>query len=482
VTPRPLWNLLTLSACALAGCAGTAGATGGDNPYAPGAPRQAASEQAPDVIGPGQRYPVRVSSPPPPKLTISDDSPPIDPPAGQPAAEAQQTAGSEPIDQPLFAPPPAPVVRREEWQRPLEEGELFEPSQVVARVGDQIILYGEVAPMVDQALQPYLASAKSKYDRDEILSQRDVLTEQIVRQFVETKLLYLEFLREIPRDQLEEAKKKIKANIGATFEASLTKARQEVAAAKKSELERVLRKDPVLMRLALLMNEKQLETVQELDAALRKEGTSLDRQMAFFMEYHLGQEMIRKQINFKPEVSHQEMLDHYSRHADQFVVAAKARFEILTLHYQNFPSRQAAEQALAEMGNAVYLGGASFASVAQKSSQEPGASKGGQHDWTTKGSLASEVIDEAIFSLPLGKLSQILHDDRGCHIVRVIERSEAGQVPFTDAQTKIKEAIMGEKRQAQYKKYVESLRGSTPVWTIYDDKNLARQPRGEERR
>ena len=57
------------------------------------------------------------------------------------------------------------------------------------------------------------------------------------------------------------------------------------------------------------------------------------------------------------------LLEYYRRHADQFTVPAKARFEILTLYYQNFPSRQAAEQTLAEMGNAVYLGGASFASA-----------------------------------------------------------------------------------------------------------------------
>ena len=475
MTLRPLWNLLTLSACALAGCAGAAGAAGG-NPYASSpAATQPPSEQAPpDVIGPGQRYPLRVPSPAPPKLTISDDTLPPD----QLVPDAEQTAATAPIDEPLFTPPPAPVVRREDWEGPPEEGELFQPSQVVARVGDQIILYGEVAPMVNQALKPYLDNAKTQYDRAEVLSQRDVLTEQVVRQFVETKLLYLQFLREIPRDKLDEAKKNIKNQVAASFEASLAKARLEVAAAKKSDLERILRKDPVLMRLALLMNEQQLETLPELDAALRKEGTSLERQMAFFMEYHLGQEVIRRQINFKPEVSHQEMLDFYRQHADKFTVPAKARFEILTVYYTNFPSREAAERALAEMGNAVYLGGASFAAVAQKSSQEPGAAKGGQYDWTTKGSLASEMIDEAIFSLPVGKLSQIMHDDRGCHIVRVIERSEAGQVPFTDAQKKIKEAIMAQKREAQYRKYVESLRNSTPVWTIFDEKNVARQPQG----
>jgi hypothetical protein len=67
--------------------------------------------------------------------------------------------------------------------------------------------------------------------------------------------------------------------------------------------------------------------------------------------------------------------------------------------------------------------------------------------------------------------------------VRVLERTEAGQVPFQEAQPKIKEAITLQKREADYKKFVESLRTNTQVWTIYDDETaIARQPPATELR
>lgn len=471
MTRSLLWNLLTLSACALCGCAGAAG--GQRKVQSPAAP---VTQPPADVIGPGQRYPLRSPPPPPPKLTVAEEVLASD----QPAATAVQTSATSPLGEPLFSPP-APVEPRDEAAPPLE-AELFRPSQTIARVGDQIILYGDVAPLVDQTLAPHLASAKSAAEREEILSQREVVVEQLVRSMIETKLLYYEFLREVPRDKLDEAKKNMRKQVQASFESELKKARGEVAAARKSELDDVLRKDPVVMRLAWMMNQRGLETTGELDAALRQQGSSLAKQVTFYGEYHMGRSILPKHINFNPEVTHQEMLDYYRQHAAEFAVPAKARFEIMTVYFKNFPTQQAAEQALAEMGNAVYLGGASFAAVAQKSSQEPGAAKGGQYDWTSKGSLASEVIDEAIFTLPPGKLSRILHDERGCHILRVQERVDAGEIPFTVAQAKIKHAIEGQKRNAEYKQYIENLRESTPVWTIYDDKNLARQQRGQRPR
>ena len=77
----------------------------------------------------------------------------------------------------------------------------------------------------------------------------------------------------------------------------------------------------------------------------------------------------------------------------------------------HFSSRQEAYRAF-EMGNEVLRGG-DFATMAQARSHGPTASKGGQHDWTSKGSLVSKEIDAAIFSLTVGRMSQIIEDSKG---------------------------------------------------------------------
>jgi parvulin-like peptidyl-prolyl isomerase len=74
----------------------------------------------------------------------------------------------------------------------------------------------------------------------------------------------------------------------------------------------------------------------------------------------------------------------------------------------------------------------------------------------------------AVFTLEVDKLSQIIEDDAGFHIIRVIERKEAGQVSFLEAQPEIREAIESQRRAAEQQKYLTELRARTQVWTIYD--------------
>ena len=186
---------------------------------------------------------------------------------------------------------------------------------------------------------------------------------------------------------------------------------------------------------------------------------------------------VGKHINFKPEVTHQEMLDYYREHAADYAVPAKARFEILTVKFASFRDRREAGNAIAQMGNAVYLRHA-------LRRRGPQAFAGAQCRRTAaittgpaRAAWPAKPIDQAIFTLEVGKLSQIIEDERGYHIVRVIERHAAGQVSFLEAQAKIKEAITVQKREADYKKFVQQLGTGTKVWTIYDDAAAtARQP------
>ena len=125
-------------------------------------------------------------------------------------------------------------------------------------------------------------------------------------------------------------------------------------------------------------------------------------------------------------------------------------------------------RALAEMGDEV-LRGKQFADVAKARSQGLTADKGGQRDWTSKGALRSNVLDEAIFGLPVGTMSRILEDEDGFHIIRVIERKEAGAVPVKDAQVEIKNKLKEERSKKQTSAYLDKLRGETAAWTILDN-------------
>ncbi len=81
-------------------------------------------------------------------------------------------------------------------------------------------------------------------------------------------------------------------------------------------------------------------------------------------------------------------------------------------------------------------------------------------------------------------MSQILEDNDGYHIVRVIERHDAGMKPFRDAQVEIKKKLKDERNKKGTEEYLEKLRNKTQIWTIFDDEAKGRRigARGGETR
>ena len=90
--------------------------------------------------------------------------------------------------------------------------------------------------------------------------------------------------------------------------------------------------------------------------------------------------------------------------------------------------------------------------------------------------MRSEPIEKALWSLPLNRLSQIIEDDRGFHIVRAVDRAEVGYVSFGEAQKEIKEIFAKKNFNEQVVKFIAKLRDDINVWTIYDDGPMAANP------
>ncbi|WP_254507922.1 peptidylprolyl isomerase [Anatilimnocola floriformis] len=438
----------------------------------------------------------------PPQFQPGQFAPPQFAPPGQPVGpppQFQQPQFQPPMAGAPMGPPPGQPPANSASQTPLIPGfdptaenvnpeiarTLFQPSQIVATVGNQYILYGDVEPTVNQMIEPALKANPGQ--RDQIEAMKPKLIQQITRQQVESKLMYLDFEREIEakagRDKMNEIRTEMSKKMRDNFEKQLTGMREKMAKSTPEEIQELAKRDPIVARLALLMKEHNLETLGDLDRVLRQGGSTLEKQQRSFLETYLGRDNIQQKLKVKTEVSHLEMINYYHEHAEDFAVKARARFEILSVKFANFPDKRAAEQQMVQMGNDVIFG-TPFAAVAKRGSQDINAANGGVYDWTNEKSLASDQIDQAIFSQEVGKLSPIIEDPKGLHIVRVTERQPAGYIPFTDAQVKIKELINQQRRDAAIKVILEGIRTKTVVWTIYDADatNVAAQPAANPKR
>ena len=318
---------------------------------------------------------------------------------------------------------------------------LSNPTQIVARVGDQPILLGDLLGEVNQLTARY----EGQVPAAELDRQKEKLIRQLLEVKIDTKLLYLDFLRELPPEaDLEEIEK----NVTNVFNDK---------------------------QLSALVEKAEVNTPGEYDLHLRKYGSSLDKMRKAFIEQVIAFQARAKNIDKDPEITHQEMLEHYRGNLKEYEISAKVRWEQLSARFARFNSHEDAWRAIATMGNEVQ-GGAPFHAVARRSSQGFRAKDGGQHDWTTQGSLSSEALNEALAELPPNKLSWIIKDDVGYHIIRVLGRKEATYIPFTEAQVDIKKSLRAEKIEAQQQEYLAGLRERTPYWTIFDEqKQVAEQ-------
>jgi hypothetical protein len=311
----------------------------------------------------------------------------------------------------------------------------LETAQVVARVGPEVVLESDL--LTPKALE-WLDKVSPGLPPEQIRELRMQICQQVISQHIETLLIYVDACREIPADKLPEIRK----NVDKAFDEQF---------------------------LPKLMKEANVANSLEYEQQLRAKGQSLDRMKKMFFERGLAQEWMRKNVKTDGEIAHADMIAWYQNHLAEYDYPAKARFEALTVKTGLKRSRQEAWNLLAVMGNEV-LAGRPFADVARARSEGPTADQGGIFDWTSKGSLASKKLDEAIFSLPAGQLSSIIEDDTALHIVRVVERKDAGRTPFLDAQVGIKEALYEERQRKASDEYLAKLRSRTPVWTVFDGK------------
>lgn len=319
-----------------------------------------------------------------------------------------------------------------------------QPTDLVAVVDGIPILYRDVSQSVETRLKAIIKQTGQTPPPEQLEQARRQMVRMALHREIQTKLMYRAFVR--------------KATAGKTSEDVADMEKQLTSHARKMFYE---------SQLPQLLKQHGYESAAEADADLRKQGTSLGTQERMFVESAVAQQYMQGETDRDPEIAIPDMKFYYKENAEKYKRKSRARWEQLTVLFSKFDSKQEAYAAIVKMGNEAYFGG-NVQAVAKRLSQEPLAEdNAGLHDWTFKDSLASDVLDQKIFSLPLNKLSQIIEDANGYHIVRVLEREPAGMVSFAEAQDKIREVLKDRELAKQQKNLLTKLYETIPVWTIF---------------
>jgi parvulin-like peptidyl-prolyl isomerase len=317
---------------------------------------------------------------------------------------------------------------QETYEAPYYQGESFENSRVLALVGGHPVFVGDMMFEVNQIFEKHMKGAPQAA-KD---AQKGKLMARLLPKYVDQKILYVSTLDQLP----EEAK-----------------------------IDEILKQAEVTFNekaLPEMMKNSGVESVAKFDGILRSQGTSVRQMRRSWAKDQISKFFLQEKVQYNRQVTHLEMLDEYRSNYDEYAIKGKVRFEQIEIQPAKAGGRFAAKDKIEDIYDRLVHGG-NFEAIAKKESHGFRAFKGGQYDWTSKGSLVNKEIDKSIFTLPQGKLSGVIETKSGFHIIRVIERVEDHHTPFTEAQVEIKKQLLGARRDEAFRSYIDGLKDKINV-------------------
>jgi len=111
-------------------------------------------------------------------------------------------------------------------------------------------------------------------------------------------------------------------------------------------------------------------------------------------------------------------------------------------------------------------GGADFAALAQEHSDCPSKANGGDLGWFGRNRMVKPFEDVA-FTLPVGKVSDVVETRFGYHVIEVLQKRDAKQLPLEEVRAGIEEQLNQQHRKERIDDYLLELRGDADI--VYNE-------------
>jgi peptidyl-prolyl cis-trans isomerase C len=252
----------------------------------------------------------------------------------------------------------------------------------------------------------------------------------------------------------------------------------KLALTKKEALETLIGRE-------LLFQESQREGIRVQDSDVYAEIAKLRRQFpreedfnASLGKLDLSREAVQSQIKREMAiqalidsrfsantfVKESEALDYYINHQDAYIQPVQVRLSHILIKVGtlvNSSGKTSARTKVEDIYRRVSQG-EDFALLARESDDSKSSLIGGDLGYFTPGQLGKPV-EAAAFSLAVGKVSTIIEDRFGYHILKVTERRPESVLPFEDVKERISTQLRRERTLGEVTPYLKRLRKAATV-------------------
>lgn len=220
---------------------------------------------------------------------------------------------------------------------------------------------------------------------------------------------------------------------------------------------------------------KKFSAPDAFERQLKAVGMTVEDLRAKATQEAVAKAALKRQLNIS--ISEDDAKDYYTKHPSDFEQPELAHARHILLMTIDPSTRQplstntiAAKRRQAEDLLKQIRGGADFAELAKKFSEDPGSkANGGELPEFPRGQMVPE-FESAAFALGTNQVSDIVTSQFGFHIIKLLDKTPAKKIDFATAETDIKEGLARLKIAKLAPDFVKKMRADEQVEIL--DANL----------
>jgi peptidyl-prolyl cis-trans isomerase SurA len=212
-------------------------------------------------------------------------------------------------------------------------------------------------------------------------------------------------------------------------------------------------------QLADVMKKLNVATEAELQQMFKSQGVAVEGVKKRLRDQLMVQKVIRRKVTLRVSVTEQEIDRYLAENRDKLETGLT--FEARHTFFLPEPGRGeegwAAARRRAEAAHTEVLGGADFAQLAEKLSDDGSGKDGGHLGTLKRGELAAD-IERAILALQPGEISAPFRSEVGYHLFKLEVKETLQGAGLAQVRNQIRDILYREKYQARLREWLGEIK------------------------
>ncbi len=189
--------------------------------------------------------------------------------------------------------------------------------------------------------------------------------------------------------------------------------------------------------------------------SLEEQGMTEKKLWNRFRDQIMSQKLVGYEIRSRVSVSPGEVNEFYKEHTVEFIQGDRVGLRQILVRIGSRAEDEA--KIFAESLVAQIRGGKPFQELAKEYSEGSEAKEGGEMGWVERGQLLGE-IDEKIFSLKVGEVTDPFKSSLGFHIFQVTQKETSAVKPLPEVREDIQDRLFKEKLRVRLDNWITDLK------------------------